>query len=81
MLQKQRIIRAKKGIQINWDKIKGANRYVVYVSNKKDSGYKKFQTTTKTGTVIKKCGKSKLKSGKTYYFYIAHYCWKLKYKK
>ena len=63
--------KSKKGIQINWDKIKGANRYVVYVSNKKDSGYKKFQTTTKTGTVIKKCGKSKLKSGKTYYFYIA----------
>lgn len=63
--------KSKKGIQINWDKIKGANRYVVYVSNKKDSGYKKFQTTTKTGTVITKCGKSKLKSGKTYYFYIA----------
>ena len=63
--------KSKKGIQINWDKIKGANRYVVYVSNKKDSGYKKFQTTTKTGTVIKKCGKSKLKSGKTYYFHIA----------
>lgn len=63
--------KSKKGIQISWDKIKGANRYVVYVSTKKDSGYKKFQTTTKTGTVIKKCGKSKLKSGKTYYFYIA----------
>ena len=62
--------KSKKGIQINWDKIKGANRYVVYVSNKKDSGYKKFQTTTKTGTVITKCGKSKLKSGKTYYFYV-----------
>lgn len=63
--------KSKKGIQISWDKIKGANRYVVYVSTKKDSGYKKFQTTTKTGTVITKCGKSKLKSGKTYYFYIA----------
>ena len=46
--------KSKKGIQISWDKIKGANRYVVYVSTKKDSGYKKFQTTTKTGTVIKK---------------------------
>ena len=45
--------KSKKGIQISWDKIKGANRYVVYVSTKKDSGYKKFQTTTKTGTVIK----------------------------
>ena len=62
--------KSKKGIQISWDKIKGANRYVVYVSTKKDSGYKKFQTTTKTGTVIKKCGKNKLKSGKNYYFYV-----------
>lgn len=62
--------KSKKGIQISWDKIKGANRYVVYVSTKKDSGYKKFQTTTKTGTVIKKCGKNKLKLGKNYYFYV-----------
>lgn len=62
--------KSKKGIQISWDNIKGANRYVVYVSTKKDSGYKKFQTTTKTGTVIKKCGKNKLKSGKNYYFYV-----------
>ena len=62
--------KSKKGIQISWDKIKGANRYVVYVSTKKDSGYKKCQTTTKTGTVIKKCGKNKLKSGKNYYFYV-----------
>lgn len=62
--------KSKKGIQISWDKIKGANRYVVYVSTKKDSGYKKFQTTTKTGTVIKKCGKNKLKSGNNYYFYV-----------
>ena len=49
---------------------KGANRYVVYVSTKKDSGYKKFQTTTKTGTVIKNVVKNKLKSGKNYYFYV-----------
>ena len=63
--------KSKKGIQINWDKIKGANRYVVYVSNKKDSGYKKFQTTGKDSTTITKYGKNKLKSGKTYYFYIA----------
>ena len=62
--------KSKKGIQISWDKIKGANRYVVYVSTKKASGYKKFQTTTKTGTVITKYGKNKLKSGKTYYFYV-----------
>lgn len=67
--------KSKKGIQISWDKIKGADRYVVYVSTKyvstkKASGYKKSQTTTKNGTVITKCGKNKLKSGKTYYFYV-----------
>ena len=62
--------KSKKGIQISWDKIKGANRYVVYVSTKKDSGYKKFQTTGKNSTTITKYGKNKLKSGKTYYFYV-----------
>ena len=59
-----------KGIKVNWDKIKGADRYVVYVSTKKDSGYKKFQTTGKNSTTITKYGKNKLKSGKTYYFYV-----------
>ena len=62
--------KSKKGIQISWDKIKGANRYVVYVSTKKDSGYKKFQITGKNSTTITKYGKNKLKSGKTYYFYV-----------
>ncbi len=59
-----------KGIKVNWDKIKGADRYVVYISTKKDSGYKKFQTTGKNSTTITKYGKNKLKSGKTYYFYV-----------
>lgn len=59
-----------KGIMINWDKINGADRYVVYVSTKKDSGYKKFQTTGKNSTTITKYGKNKLKAGKTYYFYV-----------
>ena len=44
-------------------------RVRAYALNSKNE--KMFQTTTKTGTVITKCGKSKLKSGKTYYFYIA----------
>ena len=62
--------KVKKGIKINWDKINGADRYVVYVSTKKDSGYKKFQTTAKNSATITKYGKNKLKSGKTYYFYV-----------
>lgn len=62
--------KVKKGIKIKWDKINGADNYVVYVSTKKDSGYKKFQTTGKNSTTITKYGKNKLKSGKTYYFYV-----------
>ena len=57
-------------VQVVRDKINGADRYVVYVSTKKDSGYKKFQTTGKNSTTITKYGKNKLKSGKTYYFYV-----------
>lgn len=56
-----------KGMKVSWDKIKGADRYVVYMSTKKDSGYKKVATTGNTSKVITKIGKSKLKSGKTYY--------------
>lgn len=62
--------KVKKGIKIKWDKLNGADRYVVYVSTKKNSGYKKFQTTGKNSTTITKYGKNKLKSGKTYYFYV-----------
>lgn len=60
----------KTGLNIKWDTIQGADRYIVYVSTKKDSGYKKFTTTKKTSVVITKCNKKKLKKGKTYYFYV-----------
>ena len=60
----------KSGIKMSWSKVSGAKNYTVYVSTKKDSAYKKVTTTTKTSAVIKKYGKSKLKSGKTYYFYV-----------
>lgn len=83
------------GIQINWDKIAGADRYVVYVSTKQQTGYKKYCTTTKTSTTVKKCGSSKLKSGKKYYVYVVaqnkvkgkyytgdkRYCWGMIYRK
>lgn len=84
-----------KGIKASWDKIKGADRYVVYVSTKQKSGYKKFCTTKGTSKTITKYGKSKLKSGKSYYVYVvaqnksgktyysgeADYCWRIKYRK
>lgn len=69
-ITKAKSVKSKKGIEISWDKVKGANRYVVYVSTKKNSGYKKFATTSKTKTVITKYGKNKLKKGKTYYYYV-----------
>lgn len=55
------------GMKVSWDKIQGADRYVVYMSTKKDSVFKKVATTKNTSKVISKIGKSKLKSGKTYY--------------
>lgn len=58
------------GIKASWDKIKGADRYVIYASTKQESGYKKIATTKKTSMVISKIKKKALKSGKTYYFYV-----------
>lgn len=55
------------GFNVKWSKFKGANRYVVKISNNKESGYKKVAVTTKNSLTIKKYGKSKLKKGNTYY--------------
>lgn len=89
----------KKGIKVTWDKLNGADRYVVYASTKQKSGYKKVKTINKgstTSCTVSKIGKSKLKKGKTYYFYVVPYekvngkyyksadstfCYKIKYKK
>lgn len=60
----------KKGVSLSWDKIKGADRYIVYMSTKKNSGYKKVATTTKTSKTITKFNKKKVNSKKTYYFYV-----------
>lgn len=84
-----------KGLKVSWDKIKGADRYVIYVSTKQKSGYKKYATTKSTSKVITKCGSSKLKSGKKYYVYVvaqnkvgkkyysgeSNYCWYTTYRK
>lgn len=58
-------------LKASWSKVTGAKRYVVYVSNKKDSGYKKFTTTKKTSCTINKYGKKKLSKKNTYYVYVA----------
>lgn len=58
------------GIKVSWKKVTGATNYTVYISTKKNSGYKKVKTVTKPNLTITKYGKAKLKSGKTYYIRI-----------
>ncbi len=62
----------KSGVSVQWETIKNADRYTVYVSTKQRSGYKKYGSVSakKNSMVVKKCGKTKLKKGKTYYFYV-----------
>ncbi|MEY8392257.1 fibronectin type III domain-containing protein [Lachnospiraceae bacterium] len=60
----------KGGVKLTWDKVRGAHNYTIYVSTRRESGYKKVENTTKTSATVKKCGKSNLKSGKQYYFMV-----------
>lgn len=53
---------------LSWKEVSGATGYVVYMSEKKDSGYKKMGATKKLSCSIKK-----LKKGKTYYFKVKAY--------
>lgn len=56
---------------LSWNKISGATGYEVYMSTKKDSGYKKVTTVKKNGTV--KYTQKSLKKGRTYYFKVRVY--------
>lgn len=62
----------KNRIKVNWKKFSGAKNYTVYISTKEKSGYKKVKTlgSKSSSLTIAKCGKSKLKKGKTYYVRI-----------
>ena len=53
---------------LSWKEISGATGYVVYMSEKKDSGYEKIGSTKKLSCTIKN-----LKKGKTYYFKVKAY--------
>ena len=59
-------------MKINWGKIKGASGYTVYVSTKRNSGYKKVASVkgSKSSVTVKKLKGKKFKSSKTYYVYI-----------
>ena len=62
---------SKKGVaSLTWTNVSGESGYQVYYSTKKDSGYKKVKSY-KTNVV--KGSKSKLKSGKKYYFKVRAY--------
>lgn len=58
-------VKAKKGgkVAIQWDKVAGTTKYVVYKSTKKNSGYYKERITVQT-----KYTDTGLKKGKTYYY-------------
>ena len=58
-----------KKINVSWNKVAGATSYSVYSSDK-NGGYKKVCTTKKNSVSVTKVKNKKLKSGKTYYFYV-----------
>ena len=62
-------VASRKKIKCSWSKVASVSNYVVSISTKKNSGYKKVKTLSakKRSITIKKCGKKKLKKGKTYY--------------
>ncbi|MGI6070260.1 MAG: fibronectin type III domain-containing protein [Blautia sp.] len=52
-------------VRVPWAKISGATNYEVYLSTKKDSGYKKVKTVTTNQATL-----SNVKSGQLYYIYV-----------
>ncbi len=64
----------KKKIKVTWSKISGISKYKISISTQKDGGYKKVKSlgSKKTSYTITKCGKKKIKKGKTYYIRIKY---------
>lgn len=65
----------KKNVKIKWDKIDGANRYVIYATTGKTKNVSKFKQvatvkSNKNVYTIKKINGKKLKKGKTYSIYV-----------
>ena len=57
-------------VKLSWDKVKGADGYTVYISEKSKSGYKPVRSVSaKDGSYTV----SSLKSGKCYYFTVKAY--------
>lgn len=64
----------RKKITVKWSKIKGASGYAVYVSTKKESGYKKVKSlkANKTTYSFTKFKKKALKKNQRYYIQIRY---------
>ena len=60
-------------VTLKWDKVKGATKYVVYCSTKKNSGFKKVATTTKTSAKITRYNGKALNLRNKKYFKIYAY--------
>lgn len=60
-----------RSVRLTWKKVKGCTGYEVYMSKKKNSGYKKIATLKKAKKVT--YTKKKLKKKKTYYFKVRTY--------
>ena len=54
-------------VRMSWKKVKNAQKYIVYRSTKKDSGYVRLKTL---GKKAKSYVDKKAKKGKTYYYRI-----------
>lgn len=65
-----KISNVKGGQKVVWTKVSGAESYTLYISTKRETGYKKVKTLSKNSLTVKKCGKSSLKVGKNYYYTI-----------
>jgi hypothetical protein len=65
-----KLTRSEDGIHAGWSRVKGADRYVVYISTDKDIDYKKCFVTKKNSCDISSYGKKSIKTGKKYYVYV-----------
>lgn len=62
-----------KNVKLSWNKVKGANKYVVYAAKGNSKKLKKIYTTKKTSYKVSKIKGSKLKSHEVYRFYVVAY--------
>jgi len=67
---KIRLTTEKGRVTVNWNKVNGVKGYEVYMSTSKKGKYTKISTVKASKTKLKK---SKLTSGKTYYFKVRAY--------